>query len=105
MSPTMKNSTIHVIKFVGRERELERLQQFLHKASTGQGQVCFVTGEAGVGKSALVHEFVRRAEEVNTQLVAAVGQCNAQTGMGDAYLPFREVLNLLTGAQELKQTA
>jgi tetratricopeptide (TPR) repeat protein len=105
MSPNMNISPLYVHKFVGRERELEQLQQFLHKANTGQGHVCFVTGEAGVGKSALVHEFVRRAEEVNTNLVAAVGQCNAQTGMGDAYLPFREVLSLLTGAQEPKQTA
>jgi predicted ATPase len=105
MSPNTNISPAYVHKFVGRERELEQLQQFLHKANAGQGHVCFVTGEAGVGKSALVHEFVRRAEEVNTNLVAVVGQCNAQTGMGDAYLPFREVLSLLTGAQEPKQTA
>jgi adenylate cyclase len=105
MGLNMNISPLYVNKFVGRERELGLLQQFLHKASTGQGQVCFVTGEAGVGKSALVHEFVRRAEQVNTHLVAAVGQCNAQTGMGDAYLPFREVLILLTGAQDPKQTA
>jgi hypothetical protein len=90
--------------FVGRERELSQLQQFLAKASAGQGQICFVTGEAGVGKSALVHEFVRRAEAANPHLVAALGQCNAQTGMGDAYLPFREVLALLTGAQDPKPT-
>jgi tetratricopeptide (TPR) repeat protein len=103
MSLHTKASAMH--RFVGRERELEQLQKFLEKANAGQGQVCFVTGEAGVGKSALVHEFVHRAEEVNTHLVAAVGQCNAQTGMGDAYLPFREVLILLTGAQDPKSTA
>ncbi|HMN28044.1 MAG TPA: hypothetical protein PKE45_07805 [Caldilineaceae bacterium] len=32
--------------FVEREPELEQLQHFLSKASVGQGQVCFVTGEA-----------------------------------------------------------
>ena len=104
MSLNMNISPLYINKFVGRERELERLQQFLHKASTGQGQVCFVTGEAGMGKSALVHEFVRRAQEVNDHLVATVGQCNAQTGMGDAYLPFRELLTVLTGAEDTKQT-
>jgi adenylate cyclase len=33
-------------------------------------------------------------------LVAAVGECNAQTGTGDAYLPFREVLTALTTGAE-----
>src|SRR4051812_40766714 len=105
---------MRVNTFVGRENELSRLQHFLEKASAGEGQICFVAGEAGVGKSALVHEFVRRAEEAEEiadgianektedNLVAAAGQCNAQTGAGDAYLPFREVLTLLTGVQEAK---
>ena len=34
-------------KFVARERELEQLNTFLDRALSGQGQVCFVTGEAG----------------------------------------------------------
>jgi predicted ATPase len=63
----------------------------------GQGQVCFVTGEAGSGKTALVTEFSRRAEEKHTDLVVAIGQCDAHTGIGDPCLPFREVLCHLTG--------
>jgi len=31
-----------------------------------------------------------------------VGECNAQTGIGDPYLPFREVLGLLTGDVEAR---
>src|SRR5215204_7463551 len=100
----MEISATYANKFVGRRRELELLQEFLEKASAGQGQVCFVTGEAGSGKSALVHEFVRRAEAAKADVIAAAGQCNAQTGIGDAYLPFREVLSLLTGAQDAQQT-
>ena len=30
-------------------------------------------------------------------LIVAVGTCNTQGGLGDAYLPFREVLGILTG--------
>jgi predicted ATPase len=90
--------------FIGRENELRRLQHFLDRANAGRGQVVFVAGEAGVGKSALIHEFIRHAEETDAAVVAAIGQCNAQTGVGDPYLPFREVLMVLTGADDEKQT-
>lgn len=83
--------------FVGRDPELGRLQSLLAQALDGQGGVVFVEGEAGSGKSALVREFAQRAETVSADLVAALGDCNAQTGIGDPYLPFREILGLLTG--------
>src|SRR4051812_20978625 len=41
---------------VGRTRELEALETFLHKAEQGSGQVVLLTGDAGVGKSRLVAE-------------------------------------------------
>lgn len=88
--------------FVARERQLERLNGFLQRALGAQGLVCFVTGEAGSGKTALVTEFARRAQEEHTDLVVALGQSDAQTGAGDPYLPFREVLGLLTGDVEAK---
>jgi adenylate cyclase len=88
--------------FVARERELERLDGFLGRVLAGQGQVVFVTGEAGSGKTTLVTEFARRAQEQHSNLIVAVGQSDAQTGVGDAYLPFREVLGQLTGDVEGK---
>lgn len=90
--------------FVGRTNELQSLQRFLDQANAGQAQIVFVAGEAGAGKTALVHEFVRRAQAADANLVAAVGECNAQTGAGDPYLPFRQVLTTLTGAEEEKQS-
>jgi ABC-type oligopeptide transport system substrate-binding subunit/tetratricopeptide (TPR) repeat protein len=86
--------------FVGRERELSQLQAFLDQALAGQSQSVFVTGEAGSGKTALIHEFARRSEASHTDLVVAIGNCNAQTGLSDPYLPFREVLRLLIGDVE-----
>ncbi|MFQ5859924.1 MAG: AAA family ATPase, partial [Anaerolineae bacterium] len=62
------------------------------------------TGEAGAGKTALVTEFARRAQDSYADLLVAIGNCNAQTGIGDPYLPFREVLGLLTGDVEAKLT-
>jgi predicted ATPase len=88
--------------FVERERELAQLKAFLDGTLAGQGQVCFVTGEAGSGKTTLITEFARRAEEANADLVVAIGTCDAETGIGDPYLPFREILGLLTGDVEAK---
>jgi ABC-type oligopeptide transport system substrate-binding subunit len=88
--------------FVARERELSLLKRFLDRTLAGHGTVCFVTGEAGAGKTALVTEFARRAQAEHEDLLVAVGQGDAQTGAGDPYLPFREVLGLLTGDVEAK---
>ena len=48
--------------FVGRTGEAARLQRALQLASNGQGQVIAVKGEAGTGKSRLVHEFMQSPE-------------------------------------------
>jgi predicted ATPase/DNA-binding SARP family transcriptional activator len=82
---------------VARERELEKLDHFLDLALAGQGRVIFVTGEAGSGKTTLVNEFTRRARSSGLEMIVANGNCNAHTGIGDPYLPFREILELLTG--------
>jgi class 3 adenylate cyclase len=86
--------------FVAREGELARLNAFLETASTGNGQVVFITGGAGRGKTALVEAFARRALEAHPELLIAFGKCNAQSGIGDPYLPFREALDMLTGGVE-----
>ncbi|MEA3334824.1 MAG: BTAD domain-containing putative transcriptional regulator [Chloroflexota bacterium] len=91
--------------FVARERELAQLEGFLDRALAGQGRVAFVTGEAGSGKTALLHEFARRAQDAQAELLVAGGNCNAYTGIGDPYLPFREILELLTGDVEAKWAA
>jgi Ni2+-binding GTPase involved in maturation of urease and hydrogenase len=86
--------------FVAREGELAKLESFLDLALSNQGRVIFVTGEAGSGKTALIQEFTQRAQDAHADLVVASGNCNAHTGIGDPYLPFREVLELLTGDVE-----
>jgi len=49
--------------FVGRDRELRTLHELLGLAEGGQGQLVGIVGEAGVGKSRLVHEFRRSLTE------------------------------------------
>jgi predicted ATPase len=88
--------------FVGREEELRELKGYLEKALAGDGAVCFVTGEAGSGKTALVRHFLQHALAAHSELAVASGTSNAQTGTGDAYLPFREVIAKLTGDTTLR---
>jgi DNA-binding SARP family transcriptional activator len=91
--------------FVARDRELAQLARFLDGALAGQGRVVFVTGDAGAGKTALIQEFARHAQAAYPDLVIAWGHGNAHTGAGDPYLPFREVLGLLTGDVEAQWAA
>jgi class 3 adenylate cyclase/tetratricopeptide (TPR) repeat protein len=44
-------------RFVGREAEIDQLRRALRQVSQGQGQIVAIIGEAGVGKSRLVHEL------------------------------------------------
>src|SRR5262249_36241555 len=48
-------------RFVGRERELARLEAALGEARSGRPHVVLITAEPGAGKSRLCHEFVERA--------------------------------------------
>jgi DNA-binding SARP family transcriptional activator len=88
--------------FVAREEELARLEEWLGEAFAGQGRVAFVTGEAGSGKTMLLHEFARQAMAEHADLIVASGNCNAYTGVGDPYLPFSEALGLLAGDIEMR---
>ena len=53
---------------VGRERELGLLQEAFERATAGQGQVVFIVGEPGIGKSRLLHEFRQRVGDRATWL-------------------------------------
>jgi serine/threonine protein kinase len=91
--------------FLARERELARLDRFLEEALAGQGLVVFVTGGPGRGKTALLDEFAQRAMEQHSSLLVAHGNCNAYSGVGDPYLPFRDLLSMLTGDVEARWAA
>lgn len=89
--------------FVAREHELARLDRALARVRCGQGGLVFVTGGAGSGKTALLAEFMQRALNAYQDVLPAGGLCSAQMGSGDPYLPFRDILRLLTGDIEAKR--
>src|SRR5262245_39722359 len=54
--------------YVGREREMRALFECFERARAGQGQVLFIVGEPGIGKSRLLYEFRRRLGDDATWL-------------------------------------
>ena len=74
--------------YVGRERELATLTACFEKAQTGQGQVLFLVGDPGIGKSRLLYEFRRR---LGTQATWVEGQCVSH-GRSVAFHPVVDML-------------
>jgi len=91
--------------FVAKERQLNKLDDNLQKTLAGEGKVVFVCGGPGRGKTALVDEFARRAMLEHPELLVVKGSCNAYSGIGDPYLPFREALSMLSGDVEAQWEA
>ncbi len=75
--------------FVGRQPELEALQQVLARAGAGQGQVVALLGEPGVGKSRLVYEFLHAH---HTQGWLRLESSSVSYGKATAYLPVCDLL-------------
>ena len=78
-----------LVPFVGRGPELDSLIARFHDAAAGRGQIVLIEGEAGVGKSRLLHEF---RERLNTEDAAwRVGRCISY-GASIPYVPIIDVL-------------
>jgi len=82
------------VTLAGREAEIARLHAALDRATNGQRQLVFVTGEPGIGKTALVEAFLSRISGDRAIRIAR-GQCVEQYGAGEAYLPVLEALGRL----------
>jgi class 3 adenylate cyclase/tetratricopeptide (TPR) repeat protein len=83
--------------FVGRDQEQTVLRGYLAQAKRGQGQVVFVSGEAGIGKSRLLLEF-RRAT-LDEGVTWLEGHCISY-GKNIPYLPAIDILKRDFGVEE-----
>ena len=57
---TAIRSSGRLTAFVGRQHDLDLLESRFRAVAAGHGQVIAISGEAGIGKSRLLHEFRRR---------------------------------------------
>jgi DNA-binding SARP family transcriptional activator len=81
---------------VGRARELERLQDGYAKISNS-GRLMIVQGEAGIGKTRLVQEFIAQAQARGAHIMVA--RCYAEQHLL-AYAPFVEALRAALSENE-----
>lgn len=91
-------------RFIGREDEMQVLDDALENALNGRGQVVGIVGEAGVGKSRLCHEFAQRCKARGMPVYQVAGQAHAKS------VPLLPVLQLMRayfeiGDQDAEQTA
>jgi transcriptional regulator with AAA-type ATPase domain/tetratricopeptide (TPR) repeat protein len=79
-------------RFVGRERELDLLWSRLEDALRGHGQVVALLGEAGIGKSRLLHEFRERLlGEPERRVTYLEGRCHSYASA----IPYSPVMDVL----------
>jgi DNA-binding winged helix-turn-helix (wHTH) protein/predicted ATPase len=84
--------------FVGRTRDLQKLATTLARAHAGKRQVVFITGPAGIGKTALVENFLNSpaVRQARAPVWIGRGVCIEQHGVREAYMPVLAALERLT---------
>ena len=85
---------------VGREDELSELEDALLSANRGEGQVILLAGDAGMGKTRLSIELMRRARKLGMTVV--LGGCS-QADLALPYLPFLEAIGNHLAAADLDE--
>ncbi|MBW8871948.1 MAG: AAA family ATPase, partial [Leifsonia sp.] len=89
---------------VGRESDLEALSAALRTAASGDPQAVVIGGEAGIGKSRVVEEFLAAQESLSdlgsgagqeSAAIVLVGRCVDLGDDGAPYAPFAAVLRRL----------
>jgi len=85
--------------FVGRDRELQTLLARAADVEAGRGQVVFIVGDAGIGKSRLLYEFRRQLAESGRAVSWVEGQC-VSFGQSIPFLPLVDLLRKNFGVEE-----
>src|SRR5262244_3020453 len=88
-------------RFVGRQQELLALQQALEEAEAGHGQIVALVGEAGVGKSRLVYEFVHSH---HTPGWLVLESASVSYGKATPYFPVLDILRRYSHVEEHDNT-
>jgi tetratricopeptide (TPR) repeat protein len=81
--------------------ELQQLHEFLDKCRSSDLRMVGITGEPGIGKTALLNDFLFEARR-STRCRIARGQCSERLVNAEAYSPIIELLESLT-ARDFRQ--
>ena len=81
--------------FVGRAGELQQLRDALDLANRGHPQIVVITGDAGIGKSRLLHELTPHAVAAGVEVL--LGAC--QEDVAIPYLPIATACAALSRAE------
>src|SRR3954451_5408187 len=88
----------HEPGLVGRERELTQLDAALEAALAGRGRLVVLTGEPGIGKTALARAFVERAAGRGASWAWGTGWDGAGA---PAYWPWLQVVRSLARSEDV----
>ncbi|MFH1727262.1 MAG: tetratricopeptide repeat protein [Pseudomonadota bacterium] len=77
--------------FINRRAEIEKLLELKEKALSSKGQVSYIVGEAGVGKSRLIGEFFDSLEKEDSEFRIFRAQCLSHS-MEISYYPVTIIL-------------
>ena len=94
-------------RLFGRDEELQTLRDLYRRSGEGGAHSVFVTGEAGIGKTRLVEEFLRCLEDDHEDAPLVLrSRASEQFGASEPYLPFLELLRQALGRDaELPDTS
>lgn len=98
-APETASNIPPVIGIINRHQELDCLATHLAMAAAGTRQFACVTGEAGIGKTALVDAFCAQVRSSLTTTVAH-GQCVEGLGRKEQYYPVTEALGQLCASAD-----
>lgn len=99
------NGSRERVAFVGRNAELAALTSHFDSAFAGERLTIFLTGEAGIGKTALIDAFCAQVCEERGSARIARGQSIEGFGGKEALYPVREALNGLCSGDNDKARA
>lgn len=71
-------TTRGLTRFIGREAELAKMARALERAEAGRGEVIAIVGGPGMGKSRLVHEFLKSPETRHWTVLASAMTAHEQ---------------------------
>ncbi len=95
-NPAPAETAAGVRTSVGRERERDRILGAFASASSGRGTMLAISGDAGMGKTTIVEEFLADLEADREAAWIACGRCSESPANADAFAPIFECLDALT---------